>query len=1712
MNLLIGESKGTGGGGGAQGDTGVSGAPQGDTGVDGAQGGTGDDGSAGSQGDTGVVGGAGADGDTGVAGGAGAQGDTGSDGGAGAQGDTGDAGGAGADGDTGVAGGAGAQGDTGVTGGAGSQGDTGSDGGAGAQGDTGVGAGFGGDSQPYNFDTATAEADPGNGDLRYNNATPASVTKIFADDENSDAVDIQAWLRTLDDSTSTTPARLRVFKEDDTSIFHVFDVVSLTEETGYFDIDVSYVAGNGTFSGSDPIIMSLAVVGDKGDTGSDSTVQGDTGVTGGAGVQGDTGDAGGAGAQGDTGDAGGAGDTGAGEFGGYSAPFNFDTATAMSNPGSGDLRYDNTTMASVTAIAVSDTDGDSNDVDAFLDQFANSGQFGLIRIFSEATGGTEWTYFEVTGVTDNGPWHQLDVTFIASAGGDPPHASAEAVVLTFSPTGDQGDTGADSTVPGDQGDTGQGAGFGGDSQPYNFDTATGDADPGNGDLRFNNATPASVTEIYVDDENSDTVNVETWLLTIDDQTSVVPARLRIFKEDDTSIFHVFDVTSLADLTGYVRIVVTYVDGNGTFSGSDPIIISLAIVGDKGDTGTDSTVQGDTGVTGGAGAQGDTGDAGAGGAQGDTGDAGAGGAQGDTGSDGGAGAQGDTGDTGTQGIFGGYSARFNFDTATAMVDPGSGDLRLDNATIASVTQMVVSDTDADSNDVDTFLDELSNNGQFGLIRIFSEIDGATEFAFFEITAVVDSGAFHTIDLTYIGHTGGNPPFASTESIVLTFSPTGETYDWRGAWATATAYVLNDTVENDGSGYVCILAHTSQASDEPGVGGSWETFWDLLVEKGDTGVAGGAGAQGDTGVAGGAGAQGDTGDDGDTGAQGIFGGDSQPYNFDDATADADPGSGDLRFNNAAPASTTKLFIDDENSDAVDIQVWLRTIDDQASSIPARLRIFKTDDQTIFNVFDVTGLTESAGYFDVDVTFIVGNGSLSNTDPIVLSLSIIGDQGDTGADSTVQGDTGDAGGAGAKGDTGDVGDTGFGIFGGDSQRYLFDTATADVDPGSGNLRFNNATPASVTELYIDDLNDDAVNVEAWLLTIDDSTNTPPARLRIFKEDDSSVFHVFDVTSLADLTGYVRFVVTYVDGNGTFGNTDPIVMTLAIIGDQGTAGGAGAQGDTGDAGAGGAQGDTGESLVGGLRVLYNFEDDDQSAPPTADHIEANNATLSSVTQFFASETDRDSNSVIDILDEITPGDNLALINGDGSTYHTYLVNLSSDSGVYRTIFVAHIGGFGTLVDEDEVTLSIIQQGPVGDPGYGWVYDFDTSTPSPPTLGTIRFNNATWSSVTEIFVHDQIPGGNSIEDQLDDIGIGDKLKVTSRVDDDFVTYLVTGVTDSGAYHTFDVTFIGEANLGDFSDGEDIILTPSFQGDQGDTGVAGGAGAKGDTGDDGDTGVDGIFGGDSQPYLFDTTTADADPGSGNLRFNNATPASVTELYIDDLNDDAVNVETWLLTIDDATSVIPARLRIFKKDDSSVFHVYNVTSLADLAGYVRFVVTYVDGNGTFSNTDPIVVTLAIIGDQGDTGSDSTVQGDTGVTGGAGVQGDTGDAGGAGAKGDTGDDGKTLYSITVENPSASENIAMGFTFVAITVVEIQAVLVGSATPSVTIDPFHNTDRSGAGGATDILTSATAITSVTTGQNLTSFNDATIPADSWIILLTSAQSGTVTELTVTITYTID
>lgn len=115
----------------------------------------------------------------------------------------------------------------------------------------------------------------------------------------------------------------------------------------------------------------------------------------------------------------------------------------------------------------------------------------------------------------------------------------------------------------------------------------------------------------------------------------------------------------------------------------------------------------------------------------------------------------------------------------------------------------------------------------------------------------------------------------------------------------------------------------------------------------------------------------------------------------------------------------------------------------------------------------------------------------------------------------------GSGPEGDDGDPGESA-GI------QFAFSTTTTDADPGNGALRFNHATIASVTQMFVDDLDADGVDVSAWLDSLDDSTNpSVKGTIIIQGEPGSPALAVFNVTgSVTAASGYRKIAVAYVSG----------------------------------------------------------------------------------------------------------------------------------------------------------------------------------------------------------------------------------------------------------------------------------------------------------------------------------------------------------------------------------------------------------------------------------------------------------------------------------------------------------------------------------------------------------------------------------------------------------
>ncbi len=120
---------------------------------------------------------------------------------------------------------------------------------------------------------------------------------------------------------------------------------------------------------------------------------------------------------------------------------------------------------------------------------------------------------------------------------------------------------------------------------FDFDTSTAMADPGTGDVRFNNATIASVTALALDATSADTGNpdVSDFIATWDDSTSAaLRGTITVRKVGTPGTFAVFNVTgAVVDNTTWLQVPVAHVVSNGTFSAADNLIVHFARTGDKG---------------------------------------------------------------------------------------------------------------------------------------------------------------------------------------------------------------------------------------------------------------------------------------------------------------------------------------------------------------------------------------------------------------------------------------------------------------------------------------------------------------------------------------------------------------------------------------------------------------------------------------------------------------------------------------------------------------------------------------------------------------------------------------------------------------------------------------------------------------------------------------------------------------------------------------------------------------------------------------------------------------------------------------------------------------------------------------------------------------------------------------------------------------------------
>ncbi len=263
----------------------------------------------------------------------------------------------------------------------------------------------------------------------------------------------------------------------------------------------------------------------------------------------------------------------------------------------------------------------------------------------------------------------------------------------------------------------------------------------------------------------------------------------------------------------------------------------------------------------------------------------------------------------------------------------------------------------------------------------------------------------------------------------------------------------------------------------------------------------------------------------------------------------------------------------------------------------------------------------------------------------------------------------------------------------KYTFSTSITNADPTTGKFKFNNATLASATSLYISNTDGDSNAISAVLANWDSSTTTTARGTLIFYKDTAPAnFVVFTVSGArTDNSGWKGFPITYVTGGGTWANSDVFKVHFTRTGDLG------ATGTTGTAGTNGTNGTNG--LNAGVKYIYS--NDTANTDPTSTKLKFDSTTFSSVTNLRISNTDGDSNALSTYLsqwDASTSGTKgTLLILKDGLPANILIYNISgarTDNSGWKNFPLSYVASSGSFTNSDSVRVLYIRIGDKGDTG----------------------------------------------------------------------------------------------------------------------------------------------------------------------------------------------------------------------------------------------------------------------------------------------------------------------------------------------------------------------------------------------------------------------------------
>lgn len=254
-------------------------------------------------------------------------------------------------------------------------------------------------SLPFKFSTATADAHPSDEYLRLSSATQNASTTIRTALVGSGGSTLTGVLDLIDDSTSTNKGYLKLINAADVSAWLLFSVTSVASPSGYRNITVVPLASSSAnpFLAEDDLLLEFTPNGDKGATGAAPGLH-----------------------------------------------FTHSTTTTATDPTAGKVQFNNATLASATALYISETDSDGNAIAAEIATWDDATGTNKSKIKVTKVGDpTKFAMFYVTGTnTDNGSWDTVNLTYITGAG---TFSNLDAVQIEVVRNGDTGAAGTNGT-------------------------------------------------------------------------------------------------------------------------------------------------------------------------------------------------------------------------------------------------------------------------------------------------------------------------------------------------------------------------------------------------------------------------------------------------------------------------------------------------------------------------------------------------------------------------------------------------------------------------------------------------------------------------------------------------------------------------------------------------------------------------------------------------------------------------------------------------------------------------------------------------------------------------------------------------------------------------------------------------------------------------------------------------------------------------------------------------------------------------------------------------------------------------------------------------------------------------------------------------------------------------------------------------------------------